>query len=157
MHKSYDVDRRMFTSFEKNECESDCITFGNNSQGQVLGFDKIAITMEHSISKVLLVESLDYNLLSVSQLCEMCYNCLFTDKGVTIFRRSDGSFAFKSVLREKLYLVDFIPEEVELDRYLIVKTNMGWLWHRRLTHVGMRNLHKLQNDDHILGLTNIVF
>jgi hypothetical protein len=157
MHKSYDVDRRMFTSFEKNECESDCITFGNNSQGQVLGFDKIAITMEHSISKVLLVESLDYNLLSVSQLCEMGYNCLFTDKGVTIFRRSDGSFAFKSVLREKLYLVDFIPEEVELDRYLIVKTNMGWLWHRRLTHVGMRNLHKLQNDDHILGLTNIVF
>jgi hypothetical protein len=150
-------DRRMFTSFEKNECESNCITFGDNSQGQVLGFDKIAITMEHSISKVLLVESLDYNLLSVSQLCEMGYNCLFTDKGVTIFRRSDGSFAFKRVLREKLYLVNFIPEEVELDRYLIVKINMGWLWHRRLTHVGMRNLHKLQNDDHIVGLTNIVF
>jgi hypothetical protein len=87
-------ERRMFTSFEKNECESDCITFGNNNQGQVLGFSKIAITTEHSISKVL-VELLDYNLLSVSQLCEMGYNCLFTDKGVTIFRRSDGSFAFK--------------------------------------------------------------
>jgi hypothetical protein len=56
----------MFTSFEKNECESDCITFGDNSQCQVLGFGKIAITTEHSISKVLLVESLDYNLLSVS-------------------------------------------------------------------------------------------
>jgi hypothetical protein len=56
----------MFTSFEKNECESDCITFGDNSQGQVLCFGKIAITMKHSISKVLLVESLDYNLLSVS-------------------------------------------------------------------------------------------
>jgi hypothetical protein len=87
-------ERRMFTSFEKNECESDCITFGNNNQDQVLGFSKIAITTEHSISKVL-VELLDYNLLSVSQLCEMGYNCLFTDKGVTIFRRSDGSFAFK--------------------------------------------------------------
>jgi hypothetical protein len=34
---------------------------------------------------------------------------------------------------------------------------MGWLWHRRLAHVGMRNLHKLQKDGHILGLTNIVF
>jgi hypothetical protein len=31
-------------SFEKNKCESDCITFGNNSQGQLLGFGKIAIT-----------------------------------------------------------------------------------------------------------------
>jgi hypothetical protein len=63
-------ERRMFTSFKKNKCESDCITFGDNSQGQVPGFGKIAITIEHSISKVLLVESLDYNLLSVSQLCE---------------------------------------------------------------------------------------
>jgi hypothetical protein len=40
---------------------NDCITFGESSQGRVLGFDKIAIITEHSISKVLLVESLDYN------------------------------------------------------------------------------------------------
>jgi hypothetical protein len=80
---------------------------------------------------------------------------LFTDKGVTVFRRSDGSFVFKSVLREKLYLMDFIPEEVELDRCIVAKR--GWLWHRRLAHVDMRNLHKPQKDDHILGLTNIIF
>jgi hypothetical protein len=97
-------ERRMSTSFEKNECESDCITFGDNSQGQVLSFGKIAVTTEHSISKVL-VESLDYNLLSISQLCEIGYNYLFTNKGVTVFMRSDDSFAFKGVLRGKLYLV----------------------------------------------------
>jgi hypothetical protein len=44
----------MFTSFEKNDCPSDCIMFGDNSQGKVLGFNKIAITTEHSISKVFL-------------------------------------------------------------------------------------------------------
>jgi hypothetical protein len=60
--------------------------FGDNSEGRVLGYDKIAITTNHSISKVLLVDSLDYNLLSVSQFCEMCYNYLFTNKNVTIFR-----------------------------------------------------------------------
>jgi hypothetical protein len=146
----------MFTSFEKNECESDCIMFDDNSQGQVLSFSKIAMTSKHSISKVL-VKSLDYNLLSILQLGEMGYNYLFTDKGVTIFRRSDGSFAFKVILRGKLYLVDFIPEEVKLDRCLITKTNMGWLCHRRLAHVGMSNLHKLQKDGDILGLTNIIF
>jgi hypothetical protein len=59
----------------------------------------------------------------------MGYNCLLIDKGVTIFRRSDGSFAFKAVLGGKLYLVDYIPEEVELDRCLIAKTNKCWLWH----------------------------
>jgi hypothetical protein len=73
----------------------------------------------------------------------MGYNYLFTDKGVIIFRRSDGSFVFKGVLRGKLYLVNFIPDEVKLDRCLIVKTNMDWLWHRRLDHVDMRNFHKL--------------
>jgi hypothetical protein len=97
----------------------------------VLGHGKIAITTEHYISKVL-VESLDYNLLFVLQFCEMGYNCLFTNKGVTVFRRNDGSFAFKGVLRGKLYLVDFIPKEVELDKCLIAKRNMGWLWYRRL-------------------------
>jgi hypothetical protein len=55
----------------------------------------------------------------------MSYNCLFTDKSVTVFRRSDGSFAFKGVLRGKLYLVNFIYEEVELDRCLITKINMS--------------------------------
>jgi hypothetical protein len=57
----------------------------------------------------------------------MSYNYLFTDKGVTVFRRSDGSFAFKSVFRGKLYLVNFTPDEVELDICLIPKTNMDWL------------------------------
>jgi hypothetical protein len=149
--------RMMFTSFEKNECESDCITFDDNSQGQVFVFGKIAITTEYSISKILLIESLDYNLLSVSQLCEIGYNHLFTDKGVIVFRRSDDSFAFKCVLREKLYLVDFIPEEVEIDRCLIIMINMGWLQHKRLAYVGMRNIHKLQKDGHIIKLTNIIF
>jgi hypothetical protein len=150
-------EREMFTSFEKNECECDCIMFNDNSQRQVIGFGKIAITTEDSISKVLLVESLYYNLLFISQLCEMDYNYLFTDKGVTVFRKSDGSFAIKGVFRGKLYIVDFITEEVELNRFLIAKTNIGWLWHRRLAHIDIRNLHKLQKDVHILRLINIIF
>jgi hypothetical protein len=96
-------------------------------------------------------------LLSVSQLCEMGCNCLFTNKDVTIFRRSDGSYAFSGFLRGKLYLVDFNPEELELDKCLIGKTNMSWLWHHRLAYVGMRNHHKLQKQGHILGLMNVAF
>jgi transposase InsO family protein len=83
------------------------------------------------------------------------YKCLFTDIGVTVFRRSDDSVAFKGVLEGKLYLVDF--DRAELDTCLIAKTNMGWLWHRRLAHVGMKNLHKLLKGEHILGLTNVHF
>jgi hypothetical protein len=150
-------EKDMFTYFEENDCSSDTIIFDDNSEGGVLGYSKIAITINHSISKVLLVDSLNYNLLFVLQLCEMDYNFLFTNKGVTVFRRCDGSYAFSGILKGKLYLVDFNPEELELDKCLIVKTNMGWFWHRRLAHIGMRNLHKLQKEGHILGLMNVVF
>jgi hypothetical protein len=150
-------EKKVFISFEKNNTISVSITFEDSTQGKVPGYGKIAITTKHSICKKNLVESLDYNLLSVSQLCEMGYNCLFTNKAVTVFRRSDGSFTFKGVLREKVYLVDFVPKEVELDKCIIAKRNMGWLWHYRLAHVGMRNFHKLQRDGHILVLTNIAF
>jgi hypothetical protein len=136
-------EKEIFISFEKNDCPSDIITFGDNSQEKVLGYDKITITIDHSISKILLVESLDYNLLSISQLCEMGNNCLFTNKGVIIFMRSDDSYAFSDILRGKLYLVDFIPKEMELDKCLITNINIGWLWYRRLAHVGMRKINKL--------------
>jgi hypothetical protein len=96
-------------------------------KGKVKGISKIAITTEHFISNVFLVESLGYNLLSVSQLCHMGYNCLFRNVDVTIFRRSDSSFAFKGVSDSKLYLVDFTKDNVDLDACLLAKTSMSWL------------------------------
>jgi hypothetical protein len=121
-------EKKMFSSYEKNQDPRRAITFGDGNQGLVKGLGKIARSPDHSISNVFLVDTLDYNLLSVSQLCQMGYNCLFTDVGVTVFRRSDDSIAFKGVLEGQLYFVDF--DRAELDTCLIAKTNMGWLWHR---------------------------
>jgi hypothetical protein len=150
-------EKKMFTSYVKNRDSQNTIIFGDGNQGKVKGLRKIAITNEHSISNVLLVELLEYNLLTVSQLCHMGYNCLFTNIDVSVFRRSDGSLAFKGVLDDKLYLVDFSKENADLDACLIAKTSMDWLWHRRLAHVGMKNLHKLLKGDHVLGLTDVCF
>jgi hypothetical protein len=136
-------EKRMFSSYEKNDDPQRTITFGDRNQDLVKELGKIAISPDHSISNVFLVESLGYNLLYVSQLCKMSYNCLFTDVDVTVFRWNDDSLAFKGVLDGQLYLVDFTDNNVEIDTCLIAKTNMGWLWHHRLAHVGMKNLHKL--------------
>jgi hypothetical protein len=88
-------EKMMFSSYEKNEDPQRAITFGDGNQGLVKGLGKIAISPDHSISNVFLVDSLYYNLLSVSQLCNMGYNYLFTDVGVTVFRRSDDLLAFR--------------------------------------------------------------
>jgi hypothetical protein len=119
------------------------ITFAENQKGKVLGTGNINLNSKFSLSKVLLVESFGYNLLSISQLCASGFNCLFTDEGVTVIRRSDGSVAFKGVLKGKLYLVDFSHEKPQLDTCLVAKSSLGWLWHRQLAYVGMRNLNKL--------------
>jgi hypothetical protein len=118
-------EKRMFSSYEKNEDPQRAITFGDGNQGLVKCLGKIAISPDHSISNVFLVDSLDYNLLSVSQLCKMGYNCLFTDVGVIVFKRSDDSIPFKGVLDGQLYLIDFNDNNAELDTFLIAKTNMG--------------------------------
>jgi hypothetical protein len=97
----------------------------DGNQGLVKGLGKIAISPDHSISNVFLVDSLDYNLVFVSQLCKMGYNCIFIDVGVTVFRRSDDSVAFKRVLEGQLYLVDFNDNQAKLDTCIISKTNMG--------------------------------
>jgi hypothetical protein len=115
------------------------------------------MSINHSISDVYLVESLDYNLLSISQLCEMGYNCLFANKGVTAFRRGDDSISFNGELNGRLYLVDSTPDKAQLDTCLLEKSSSRWLWHRRLAHVGMNNLNKLLKGEHILGLTNVQF
>ena len=96
-------------------------------------------------------------MLSISQLCEIGYNCLFTDKGVEVFKREDASIVFTGRLKNKLYLVDFSKSETKIETCLVAKSSMGWLWHHRLAHVGMRNLAKLLKDNHILGLTNVSF
>jgi hypothetical protein len=119
-------EKRMFSSYEKNDDPQRTITFDDGKQGLVKGLGRIAISLDHSISNVFLVDSLDYNLLSVFQLCKIGYNYLFTDVGVTIFRRSDDAIVFKGVLDGQLYLVDFNDNNAELDTCLIAKTNMGW-------------------------------
>jgi hypothetical protein len=110
-------EKRMFSSYAKNNDPQRAITFGDGNQG--LG--KISISPDHSISNIFLVESLGYNLLSVSQLCKMGYNCLFTDVDVTVFRRSGDSLAFKGVLDGQLYLVDFTDNNAELDICLLLR------------------------------------
>jgi hypothetical protein len=58
-------EKKMFTSYIKSKDSQDSIIFGDGNQGKVKGLGKIAISSEHSISNVFLVESLGYNLLSV--------------------------------------------------------------------------------------------
>jgi hypothetical protein len=78
-------DSRMFNSIKSNDRDGvQSITFGDNSKSKVKGLGKIAISNDLSIFNVLLVESLNFNLLSVAQLCDLGFKCIFGVDGVEI-------------------------------------------------------------------------
>lgn len=115
----------MFSTLDPNGTSQDNIVFGDDGKEKVMGLGKIAISNDLSIANVLLVKSLNYNLLSVSQLCSMGYNCLFTDVDVTVYRRNDSSVVFKGVLKGKLYLVDFSSSKAKHETCFVAKSNTG--------------------------------
>jgi hypothetical protein len=67
-------DRDMFHELAKNDGPCKYVTFRDNSKGKVLGLGKVAISNDSSIENVMLVESLGYNLLSVSRLANFGFN-----------------------------------------------------------------------------------
>jgi hypothetical protein len=85
----------MFTSLDENVDGQDKFTIGDNSKGKVQGLGKVAISNDLSISNVLLVAPLSFNLLSVGQLCDLCLQCLFTPTEVVVSKMDDESMVFK--------------------------------------------------------------
>jgi hypothetical protein len=112
---------KMFTSIDNEGSECDKITFGDNSKGKVKGLGKIAISNDLSISNVLLVESLSYNLLSVAQLCDLDLICKFSPKDVVKDSIKSDELIFKCFRYDNLYLVDFSSNDASLSTCLFTK------------------------------------
>ena len=81
----------MFTSLDEDVGDHEHVTFGDNSIGKVVDLDKVAITKDLSISNVLLVESVNFNLLSIAQLCDLGLICTFSDSEVVVTSKKDKS------------------------------------------------------------------
>jgi hypothetical protein len=132
-------DSRMFNSINTNDSNGvDSIIFGDNSKRKVKGLGKIVISNDLSIFNVLLVESFNFNLLSISQLCDLGFKCIFDVDDVEIISVDGSNLIFKGFRYENLYLVDFNAREAQLSTCLLTKSSMGWLWHKRLGHARMK-------------------
>jgi hypothetical protein len=51
--------------------------------------------------------------------------------------------------------VDFSSDDANLRTCLFTKASLGWLWHRRLAHVGMSTLKKILKKDMVRGLNDV--
>ena len=57
----------------------------------------------------------------------------------------------------RIFILGTDTSEAKLSTCLISKSSMGWLWHRRLGHVGMKQLNKLMKHDLVRGLKDVEF
>ena len=118
-------DVRMFNSINANDSNGyDSITFGDNGKGKVKGLRKIAISNDMNISNVLLVESLNFNLLSMAQLCDLGFKYIFGVDDVEIVSVDSSNLIFKGFRYKNLYLVDFNAREAQLSTCLLTKSSM---------------------------------
>jgi hypothetical protein len=89
-------DLRMYNSINANKSnEINSITFGDNDKCKVKGLNKITISNDLSICNMLLVGSLNFNLLSIAQLCDLGFKCIFGLDDVEIISVDDSNLIFK--------------------------------------------------------------
>ncbi|KAK1694181.1 hypothetical protein QYE76_010878 [Lolium multiflorum] len=150
--------RGVLDQFIEDINKKSSITFGDNSKGKVLGYGKVAISKDLCLETVMLVEHLGYNLLSIYHLADAGYNSYFTKYYVQVFRSDNLKLVLVGYVENNLYVVDLSKESPSPSTCLMAaKHDEGWLWHRRLGHVNMRNLKQLLKGEHIVGLTDISF
>jgi hypothetical protein len=83
------------------------VTFGDNSRARIIGLGRIAISKDLSISNVLFVESLSFNLLSVTQLCDLGLICTFDKYSIIVFHEKDKLLVFKGFRYGHFYIIHY--------------------------------------------------
>ena len=130
-------DRTLLMDSTLRPSDKNHITFADTGKSKVLGLGRVAISRDQHMDKVMLIESLGFNLMSVSMLCELNMIVLFGKYRCLVVMESDKSLVFEGYQKDDLYMVDFSagPQMVVC---LLAKASKCWLWHQRLGHAGMR-------------------
>ena len=105
------------------------IAYAEKGKSNVLGLGRLAISKDRHMDKVMLVESLGYNLTSVSMLCDLDMVVVFGKYHCVVIMEADNSEVFEGFRRGDLYIVDFSTRP-QPDVCLLAKASEGWLWHR---------------------------
>ena len=77
--------------------------------------------------------------------------------GVVVRSEKDKSMVFKGFRHGHLYIVDFTEMETSSTTCLFSKSSLGWLWHRRIAHIGMNQLKKVVKKGMVTGVKDITF
>jgi hypothetical protein len=130
------------------------ITFGDNGCGRVLSEGEIKVSDKITLRRVALVQSLGYNLLSVSQLLDEGFEVLFRPDGSWILD-SRGDLVCMVVPEGQVFRADF-SQSFGVERcFLAGSSSELWKWHRKLGHLSFDLLSLLSKLNLVRGLPRL--
>ncbi|GJW39831.1 putative ribonuclease H-like domain-containing protein [Tanacetum coccineum] len=136
------------------------VTFGGGAHGGRISSKGILKSDSLDFKDVYFVNELNFNIFSVSQMCDKKNYVLFTDIECLVlspnFKLPDESqILIKIPRKDNMYSLDMkniVPKESL--SCLVAKTTSdeSMLWHRRLGHINFKNINKLVKDNLVRGL-----
>jgi len=99
------------------------------------------------------MEGLNYNLLSISQLCDTGFKINFQE-GICSGTSKNLSQSFTGRRHGNIYLLDIKPEKSQC---LISIQDEANLSHRKLGHVNMKQIAKISSKNLVCGLPNLKY
>ena len=94
------------------------IIFADKGKSQVLGLGKVAISKDRHMDKVMLVESLGHNLMSVSMLCDLDMVVVFGKYRCVVIMEADHSKSSKALGEEICILLISLQDHNQPYAYL---------------------------------------
>ncbi|XP_073119945.1 uncharacterized protein [Henckelia pumila] len=131
------------------------ITFGDNSKGKTMDKGKI-IHDNIIIQDVLLVETLKYNLLSISQMCDYGHSVEF-QKLNCIIKDASGNIILTENRYGNTYKVCWNIQSSKLVCLVASNSKRNWIWHKRLNHLNFKSIASLSKLELVTGLPKIDF
>ena len=92
------------------------VEWGDASSSKVLGLGKVVISHDLTIEKVMLVDSLAFNLLSVRQLALMGFATFFDIDTVALLWSKTLKVAFVGHVENGLYVINFSERPTKIGR-----------------------------------------
>src|SRR4051812_39970549 len=77
------------------------ITFADTGKSKVLGLGRVAVSKDQHMDKVMLVESLGFNLMSVSMLCDLNMIVILGKYYCLVLMESDKSLVFEGYRKDR--------------------------------------------------------
>ena len=128
------------------------VAFGNNGKLKIIGSGDIELNSNFTIQNALLVENFQYNLLSVSQLCDNNYKVIFLENECLIKTNETFKTILKGTRNSNIYTISLPNSSTKC---LMTQQEESWLWHRWLGHSHPRLIHKISQSGLVRGLPNL--